>query len=103
MRKFLMLFLIVFFLSACSDDSKIKDAVRQNLKDPDSAIFKDTVFSTDNKRACIEYNAKNSMGGYGDWNYAELQKENSDWVVRAMSVSAEKCLDIGFKVRPYTP
>lgn len=97
MRKFLVLFPIIFFLSACGDGSKVKDVVRQNLKDPGSAQFKDNVFSADNKRSCIVWNAKNSMGGYGDWNVAELKKENSEWVLKNSKGRENNCSETGFK------
>lgn len=97
MRKLLVLFPIAFFLASCGDSSKIKDVVRQNLKDPGSAQFKDTIFSADNKRACIVWNAKNSMGGYGDWDVAELKKENSEWTVKDMKGSEQNCSETGFK------
>lgn len=97
MKKILVLLPVVFVLTACGDTSKIKDVVRQNLKDPGSAEFKDTVFSADNKRACIVWNAKNSMGGYGDWDVAELKKENSEWIVKDMKGSELNCSETGFK------
>jgi hypothetical protein len=97
MRKLLALFPVVFTIAACGDSSKIKDVVRQNLKDPESAQFKETIFSEDNKRACIVWNAKNSMGGYGDWDIAELKKENSEWAVKDMKGSEKNCSDTGFK------
>ena len=97
MRKLIALIPIVFFLASCGDSSKIKDVVRQNLKDPGSAQFKDTIFSPDNKRACIVWNAKNSMGGYGNWDVAELKKENSEWTVTEMKGSEEDCSETGFK------
>lgn len=97
MRKFLVLLPVVFFLNACDDSSKIKDVVRQNLKDPGSANFKDTIFSSNNQRSCIVWNAKNSMGGYGDWAFAELSKENSEWVVKKMKGLQQNCSEAGFK------
>lgn len=97
MRKLLALFPIVFFLASCGDSSKIQDVVRQNVKDPGSAQFKDTIFSADNKRACIVWNAKNGMGGYGDWDVAEIRKGNSEWTVKNMSGSKQNCSETGFK------
>lgn len=92
-----MLLPIVFVLTSCGDDSKIKDVVRQKLKDPGSAQFKDTIFSADNNRACIVWNAKNSMGGYGDWDVAELKKGNTEWIVKELKGSKYNCSEIGFK------
>ncbi|GHU25841.1 hypothetical protein AGMMS50256_01350 [Betaproteobacteria bacterium] len=99
MRKSLLLFPIVFLLAAWgwSDNSKIEDIVRQNLKDPGSAQFKDIIFSADKRRACIVWNAKNSLGGYGGWHIAEFKKENSEWVVKDMDVPEPNCREISFQ------
>ncbi len=97
MRELLILLPIAFFLASCGDSSRIKDLVRQNLKDPGSAQFKDTIFSADKKRACIIWNAKNSMGGYGDWDVAELKMENSGWAVKNMEGSEQNCSETGFR------
>lgn len=97
MRKILVLLPVIFVLASCGDTSKIKDVIRQNLKDPGSAEFKDTAFSADNKRACIVWNAKNSMGGYGNWAVAEFVKKDSVWIVKAMKGSESNCTDTGFK------
>lgn len=91
------LFLMTSLVGACGDSSKIEGAIRENLKDPVSANFKDVVFSPDNKRACVEWNAKNSMGGYGSWSIAELTKYDSDWIVKDMKGSDRNCTEIGFE------
>jgi hypothetical protein len=98
MTKVIFLLPIIFLLAACGDDdSKIKDVIRQYLKDPGSAQFKDTVVSKDGERACIVWNAKNSMGGYGDWEVTELLKLNSVWVVKDIKGSEQNCSETGFK------
>ncbi len=96
MRKLIFLLPITFFLASCGDGSKIKDVVRQNLKDPESAQFKEAVFSADKKRACIIWNAKNSMGGYGEWDVAELKIENSEWTIKNMEGSERNCSETDF-------
>jgi hypothetical protein len=97
MKLLLVLLPIVFTLAACGDGSKIKDAVRQNLKDPGSAQFGDTIFSSDTKRACIVWNAKNGMGGYGEWSVAELGNIESKWKIINMKGSRENCSETAFK------
>lgn len=96
MKNPFLILSFVFFLTSCGDSSDIKEQVRQHLKDPGSAQFKDEIFSTDKKRACIVWNSKNSMGGYGDWNVAELTKKTSGWVVTEMEGSKKNCSEIGF-------
>ena len=45
-----------------------QEAVRERLKDPESAIFRDVYFvNRVAPVACGWFNAKNSFGGYGDW------------------------------------
>jgi hypothetical protein len=97
MKALLLLTPIVLTLVACGDGSKIKDAVRQNLKDPGSAKFNDTIISSDAKRACIVWNAKNSMGGYGDWDVAELKNIDSKWIIIKMKGNSENCSENAFK------
>lgn len=80
-------------LVACGEQSKIEDAVKQQLKDPGSATFKDLVISSDEHEACILWNAKNSLGGYGDWAVARLTNENSQWVVFNMQLSDQQIRD----------
>jgi hypothetical protein len=75
--------LLALALAACGDSSKIKDAVRERVKDPGSTQFKD-LFVNEGKFACVVWNAKNSMGGYGDWHVAELRKLDDDWHVSNM-------------------
>lgn len=66
MRKIAFI-LLALLLEACGDESDIQNAVRARLKDPDSAKFGtyQTFKSAKGETfACIEINAKNSMGGY---------------------------------------
>lgn len=66
-------------LTACglTDQSKIEKAIRDNLKDPDSAQFRNLIIDKHGNRACIEFNAKNGFGGYGDWETVSLEKNSS--------------------------
>jgi hypothetical protein len=96
MRKIAFI-LLALMLAACGEDSQMQDLVRARLKDPDSAKFKDVVTSKDGKRACIEWNAKNSMGGYGDWQITELKKDSDKWTISEFKGYASNCGDQGFK------
>jgi hypothetical protein len=42
----------------------VKQQVRANLKDPDSAKFDDVTWNPERKAGCGYVNAKNAMGGY---------------------------------------
>jgi hypothetical protein len=64
MKKFLICLPLAITLLGCGEESKIRDLVRENLKDPDSAQFKDFIISNNDSVACITWNAKNSKGGY---------------------------------------
>jgi len=46
-----------------------KDGIKQRLKDPDSANFKNVFFSTFEGKpiACGQVNSKNAFGGYGGY------------------------------------
>lgn len=98
MRKIFVLLPLVFMLAACGEESKIKDAVRNSLKDPGSAQFKDAIISAKKNMACITWNAKNSMGGYGNWSTAELAKEDSEWIVQEMQGNPDNCTQDHFLI-----
>lgn len=64
------------------------------LKDPDSLQITDWIFSKEVKEvstlpwqiACVEYNAKNSFGGYGGRSIALARKtEGSVWKIKDMN------------------
>ena len=92
-----MILLLPILVAACGQGGQIEKAVREKLKDPDSAKFKDLVVSDNGERACVVWNAKNSMGGYGEWDVAELQKVNSSWKVNDMRGKESNCTSVGFK------
>ena len=73
-------------LSGCSQSSGVEDAVRSNLKDPESAKFKELMLSDSGHFACVSWNAKNSFGGYGNWDTALLKKTDLGWVVENMKI-----------------
>lgn len=79
----LLLPAVLVLLAACDSailDDPMKKAVRETLKDPDSAKFGEK-FVIEN-RACISVNAKNSYGGYTGATNAHLKKlSNDNWYV----------------------
>ncbi len=97
MLKKIVLISSVLVLAACGENSKIEDAVRQQLKDPGSAQFKEATISASGLRACVVWNAKNSMGGYGDWSVAELTKAESGWNAHEMKGREGNCTEVGFR------
>jgi hypothetical protein len=84
-------------VAACGEESQMQNLVREQLRDPDSAKFKDVVTSEDGRRACIQWNAKNSMGGYGDWQVSELLKDGTHWAIVEFEGSPGDCNEVGFK------
>ncbi len=89
--------LITVLLSACSNSSSFKDLVRDRLNDPDSAKFKDDSVASNGLRGCILWNAKNRMGGYGEWQIAEFKKLDGTWIVVTLDGLEENCTEIGFQ------
>ncbi|HRL94687.1 MAG TPA: hypothetical protein PK873_14130 [Pseudomonas sp.] len=92
-----LILLTMFLLSACNGGSELQNAVLENLNDPDSAKFKEEIVSEDGKKACIVWNSKNTMGGYGDWKVAELRFEDAKWVAEKMEGHEYNCSEIAFK------
>lgn len=88
MKKTSAVLLVLLFLAGCSEQASIEDAVRENLRDPESANFRDSVVSKGGSRACVEWNSKNGFGGYGEWDVARLNKINGKWAISQMQVSS---------------
>ena len=98
MRSFVFSCFAVLLLCGCGDEGKLKQLVRERLNDPESAMFKESVFSKAQHRACLAWNAKNGMGGYGEWQVAEFKKsEGGEWQVLKMKVHPFTCSDYEFQ------
>lgn len=90
----LVLALAVSF-TACSEAPNaqnkqiITDAIKERLKDPDSLTLKNWRFSKLAKDtlqyACVEFNAKNSFGGYGEPSLAIARFYKGSWTVTDMN------------------
>lgn len=79
----------------------VKEVVKAQLKDPESAQFKAVVISDSGEQACALWNAKNSMGGYGDWQVAWLHNKDSKWNVSILDLRDGllfQCADPAFKL-----
>ena len=98
-KKLLGVLLIILVMTACGGNSEIEEVIRNNVKDPASAQFKDLVISDNGKRACIAWNAKNSLGGYSDWHFAELKNAGNGWTVLNMEQTPSRCTAQLFKLR----
>lgn len=69
-------------------DNSIEKAVRAELKDPDSAQFKEQIILK--TRACISVNSKNSFGGYTGPQTAHLKNLGNDfWALE--TIGKEPC------------
>lgn len=66
-------------LAACSGRSGAERAVREALKDPDSAKFGEFYFNGKTGKACLTTNAKNSMGGYTGDSQSHVVKDKDGW------------------------
>jgi hypothetical protein len=86
MKIALIIFAITVSIAGCDNsafDNSIKKAVREKLKDPDSAKFKEELVIR--TRACISVNAKNSYGGYSGETIAHLKNYGTDnWSVETL-------------------
>lgn len=84
---------ILVVLTGCgdSDVGRIEAAVKARLVDPDSVKFGSVTFSPKGESACIEYNAKNRMGGYSGQTIASLIYGADGWKVEQMEWRADLC------------
>ena len=88
--KFKALYLAIpLTLIGCNDESVIHELVKKNLKDPESAQFHEFIVSDDNAMGCVEWNARNSYGGYGEYEVAEFSKDKDhEWLLTDIDSSA---------------
>lgn len=93
-EKLFIAIIVIFALAACGDNEKLKNAVRDDLKDPDSAKFYDYEIFNGN-RACYVINAKNSMGGYTGKKTAILFKNDGNWqVINFLDFDLATCVEM---------
>ncbi len=102
--KCLVIPAVFSLMTACGESSAIKKEVLANLKDPDSAKFGEITVvpmgekSADGKEmmgACVGVNAKNSMGGYGGEQQANLILANGTWRLGGFSkITHQDCLEV---------
>lgn len=84
MRRFFVVAAVFAIVAGCGNavDYGIQSAVRERLKDPDSAKFEET--RKYENFACVSYNAKNGYGGYAGVSWALLKNTGSRWQVLDM-------------------
>ncbi len=82
------------------EQTEIKKAVINVLKDPNSVIFGD--LEVKNKMACLEVNAKNSFGGYTGKQEAMLSKVEGKWLLVTIekNISHSFCIEKWLEVSP---
>lgn len=86
------LIVLLFFVTACGNtDSQIESLIRDRLLDSNSAQFKTIVKSASGSRACAIWNAKNTMGGYIEWQYTKFSKSGGNWVISKVKEDSEFC------------
>ena len=101
--------IILILVSACSnedsskqlekiDQQQIEAIINDNVIDPTSVLFGTVVISENSNRACIEYNAKNTFGGYAGKSIAEFKKAHGVWSVIELKGSSYNCDTKGFKL-----
>ncbi len=98
-EKFTITFIFLSLLTACGGNSDVENAIKARLRDPDSAKFQKVLVSKDQTRACAIWNAKNSFGGYGDWEIWRLKKIDGRWKEFNRKGDPEYCTVEYFKLR----
>lgn len=83
-KHIFFMLIAVALLAACGNSPQmdIENAIRSQLKDPTSAVFKDLRISKGGRYACVSWNARNGFGGYGDWSTARLRLRESGWGIK---------------------
>lgn len=129
MRKYLIAATIVLpLLSGCDSENSrapekmdqdanlreiLKNAIRINLKDPQSAVFGDisigkkfngydskTQTTVEGRMACVSVNAKNSFGGYsGEQHFLLVNEAGKPWRVFSEYTTHSECVATQLKER----
>lgn len=86
MKKYSCIILCAFIVACGSNE--FESEIKRNLKDPNSAQFRSQTINDDLGLACVEWNAKNTLGGYGAWTVALFQKKEGKWV--ALDIEASR-------------
>lgn len=99
MKKAFVVTAFALLLAACgSAESDAQKAVRNSLKDPDSAKFGQYTL-VNSEHACLTVNARNSFGGYTGDQQATLVKIEKEWmVINIDKFSHESCVDVMRKI-----
>jgi hypothetical protein len=87
---------VALALSACSQRGDVETAIKDLLRDPDSAKFRAVVVNKPGNRACAVFNARNAFGGYGEWTVFELRKRDTGWQVSNKDFPAAQCTEAYF-------
>jgi len=71
---------LAMLVTGCNSNQRSAEkAIREYLKDPDSARFGEFYYNAKLKRACFTVNAKNSMGGYIGNQQVLLTRTDNGW------------------------
>lgn len=89
---------ITLILSACGKSSDIESVIKANLKYPDSAKFQRILVNESKTRACAVWNAKNSLGIYGDWEVTSFKKASGQWQISDNKFDPKRCTEEFFKL-----
>lgn len=78
-KKIICALALPLALAGCGQRSAAEKAVREAMKDPDSAKFGTFYYNSKTGKACLTTNAKNSLGGYTGDSQSELLRDKEGW------------------------
>ena len=89
--------LSVMALTGCGEKDALEDEVRSKLLDPESAVFSDDYFiSEDGMHACVQWKSRNGLGGMSDWNVSSLTKgKQGYWNIHQFRGASAQCSEAG--------
>jgi hypothetical protein len=94
-RGVLALACVVPLASCSSAKSGAEAAVRESLKDPDSAKFGALYYNEKTRKGCLTVNARNSMGGYTGDQQAYVKRTDKGWdVVGIADIGLNTCKEV---------
>ena len=98
--RFLLIMLFAVGLTACDENkSEIEALIIPNLKDPESFRVDSLTFNQSKTVACLFWNAKNAMGGYGNPTMTSFVNGNGKWRIKAREEKTNLCTPNFLEVR----
>ncbi len=96
--RVLMFFVFAAAFPAYGQQSKIQQAIKDSINDPDSVKFYEYKILDD--MACYIINARNQAGGYAGKHSAILMKNEGQWyLLKVIGINMSDCIELVYRFK----